>query len=164
MTDIAKKIQNIKIVLFDFDGVLIHSKEDELRIDTIVSELQSFVENLSHLGIEVGIATGREDDQIIEKIKTVRNLKVLTSTIDKVSLANVILEKGNFQCGNLFYMGDELFDLPLLNKCGVSAAPKNARREVKRAVDYVFKSETTEEILNELFNLLKTGREPGNGE
>jgi len=163
MTNISEEIQNIKIVLFDLDGVLIYNKEDELRINAIVNELKNIVENLSRLGIEIGIATGRENDQIIEKLKSIKNLKVLNSTIDKVSLANTVLDKENLQYDNLFYIGDELFDLPLLTKCGVSAAPKNARREVKRAVDYVFKSETTEEILNELFNLLKTGRKPGNG-
>ncbi len=154
MTDISGKIQNIKIILFDLDGVLIHSKEDEQRIDTILSELKSFVENLLHSGIEVGIATGREDDEIIEKLKSVKNLRVLTSTIDKVSLANKMIGKGNLQCVNIFYIGDELLDLPLLTKCGVSAAPKSARREVKRAVDYVLQSETAEGILSELLNLL----------
>ncbi len=150
-----EKLKAIKIVLFDLDGVLINDSNDENRIDEIIRLLRDFCDKMNELGILVGVITGREADEVTGKIGEIENIKILTSSIDKVSLAQKIIDENNLQCENILFIGDELFDLPLLQNCGVSAAPKSARREVKRAVDFILDSSGAGGILTAIYNLLK---------
>ena len=53
---------------------------------------------------------------------------------------------------------DELFDLPLLRVAGFAAAPNNARREVKKVVDYVTKARGGEGAVREIIDLILSCR------
>jgi 3-deoxy-D-manno-octulosonate 8-phosphate phosphatase (KDO 8-P phosphatase) len=60
--------------------------------------------------------------------------------VDKVAAAEEWLRPRGLQISQIAYMGDDLIDIELLEKAGWSAAPSNARREVKTAVSYVTKA------------------------
>ena len=47
------------------------------------------------------------------------------------------MKKYDVQPENMLYMGDELFDIPLLKKAGFSASVPSAALEVLEVVDYV---------------------------
>ena len=48
-----------------------------------------------------------------------------------------ILKDANVSEDAVSYMGDDLLDLPVLTRCGLSAAPADAVEEVRAAVDWV---------------------------
>ncbi|HTY59977.1 MAG TPA: HAD hydrolase family protein, partial [Bacteroidota bacterium] len=48
-----------------------------------------------------------------------------------------IQRRRNFADDEFAFIGDDLFDIPLLKTVGLSAAPPNALREVRRSVHYV---------------------------
>ncbi len=154
MNELKEKLKQIKLVLFDLDGVLIHGNDDEKRINEIAEAIGKFGKNLAKYDMIVGILTGREDDIITSKLGREKNIRILTSSLDKVSLAKRLLDEYNLDCKNVFYIGDDLFDIPLLQNCAISAAPPTARREVKRIVDYITKTEKAEPMLNEIYEFL----------
>ena len=160
MNDLKERLKNIKLVLFDLDGVLLHNDNDDRRINEIAEAIENFSRNLSRFNMIVGIITGRNDDEITLRLSKIENVKILTSSIDKVSLAKRLLDEYNLDCKNVFYIGDNLFDIPLLKNCAVSAAPPNAKREVRRIVDYITRSEKAEPMLNEIYEFLIQDR-PG---
>ena len=49
--------------------------------------------------------------------------------------------KYNLTDENFCYIGDDVFDLPLLRKVAFSCAPANALQEVKNEVDYIARLE-----------------------
>ncbi|NMB82339.1 MAG: hypothetical protein GYA14_11035 [Ignavibacteria bacterium] len=59
---------------------------------------------------------------------------------------------------NVFYAGDEVLDLPLLNKVGFSASPSWAGRDVKRSVKYILKGNNIKSIFSEILNAVKNIR------
>ena len=52
--------------------------------------------------------------------------------------------KRKFGFENLIYMGDGIFDVPILEMCRFGIAPANARKEAKKAADFVTESKAGE--------------------
>lgn len=50
--------------------------------------------------------------------------------------------KENFGFENLIYMGDGIFDAPVLRECMFGIAPKNARIEAKKEADFITPSDS----------------------
>jgi 3-deoxy-D-manno-octulosonate 8-phosphate phosphatase (KDO 8-P phosphatase) len=143
------KISTVKLFLFDLEGVLLQKGScNENCFETI----QHICLELNKIGLKFGIVTARVEDDFIKKLKTIEGCIVLLSSIDKVSATDNFLAGQPLDYQNIFYMGDDLLDIPLLKKCGVSCAPKNARREVKRVVTFLSKSDNCDEFLEELIN------------
>jgi 3-deoxy-D-manno-octulosonate 8-phosphate phosphatase (KDO 8-P phosphatase) len=75
------------------------------------------------------------------RVKDLNVDEVVQGSMDKVSAMREIQKRHNLTDEEIAFMGDDLFDLPLLHAVGLSAAPRNARPEVKMSVDYVAKTE-----------------------
>lgn len=150
------KLENIKFYLFDLDGVLCNQREIENNgeIEKKVSIMNDFNDFIKTLNLNSGILTAGENEKIREFCDKAGFREVYTSSFDKVTLARKIMEKHDIDFENIFYIGDSILDVPLLQRAGFSAAPKNARREVKRVVDYVCKKEDTIEMLKEILKLV----------
>ncbi|MCY4524577.1 MAG: HAD hydrolase family protein, partial [Halobacteriovoraceae bacterium] len=55
----------------------------------------------------------------------------------------------------IFYMGDEFFDLPLLKRAGFSATASHASWEIKETVDYVAKRPAGQACARELIDIIR---------
>jgi 3-deoxy-D-manno-octulosonate 8-phosphate phosphatase (KDO 8-P phosphatase) len=156
-TELLKKFREIKIFLFDLEGVLLN---DESAAEKCLDFVAKICSDFKNLGVMFGIVTARTDDKLIKKLKTIDNCFVLNGSLAKVSMTNEFLQTYSIDYQNVFYMGDGILDIPLLQKCGLSCAPKSARREVKRAVSFSSNSENCEELLNEILSYYKKSKEP----
>lgn len=154
--EIFTKIKEIKIFLFDLEGVLLN---DNIAPDKLFNLLSAKVKEFDRYGLKFGIITAREDDDLINKLKLIENCNVITSSLDKVTSTNNFLISNSIDYKNVFYMGDDLLDIPLLKKCRLTSTPLNGRREVKRIVNFVVKTKSPENILNEILALIKKSNE-----
>lgn len=139
------KLKKIKIFLMDVDGVLTDGKMYYFTdADGKVHEFKGFNSKdgiglivLNKLGIMTGIITGRESLDTYERAKILKMSFVYQGFITKLFAAEEILKKTGFSWENVCYMGDDLPDIPVLEKCGFSASPKDAVDDVKKVCDYV---------------------------
>jgi 3-deoxy-D-manno-octulosonate 8-phosphate phosphatase (KDO 8-P phosphatase) len=153
---LPEKLNTVKLFLFDLEGVLIQQGScNENCFETIKHACSEF----NNSGLMFGIVTARTDDEFIKKLKTIEGCIVLSGSLDKVSATDNFLAAQAIDYQNVFYMGDDLLDIPLLKKCGVSCAPQSARREVKRVVTFLSQSESCEEFLKELINYCGKSKE-----
>jgi 3-deoxy-D-manno-octulosonate 8-phosphate phosphatase (KDO 8-P phosphatase) len=153
--DILAKLKDIKIFLFDLEGVII-SKQNEKSIDSekkILTQIKNACEEFTKHKLKFGIVTA-SDDLSIEKIKVNTKCIVLSNSINKVKMVDNYLKKDSIDYKQVFYIGDDILDIPLLQKVGVSGTPKDGRREVKRIVNFVTKSNSGE-VLPEIIEYLK---------
>lgn len=150
------KLNTVKIFLFDLEGVL---HKQGMSNENCFEAIKHACSELNKLGLMFGIVTASTDDEFIKQLKTIKECIVLSSSIDKVSATDNFLAVQVIDYQNVFYMGDDLLDIQLLKKCGVSCAPKSARREVKREVTFLSQSESCEEFLNELINYCGKSKE-----
>lgn len=150
------KFKRINLFLFDLEGVLFNEGDSPSELVLILNE---YFTDPVFTDCKFGIVTARENDSLIERLHTLKNCIIIASTMDKVTAVDKLLRKLDLNYDSVFFMGDELLDLPLLRKCHISAAPSNARREVKRSVNMIFKTYGAENILGELKKIYMKAKE-----
>ncbi|MBS3944232.1 MAG: HAD hydrolase family protein [Melioribacter sp.] len=157
--DLSVILKDIKLFLFDLDGVLVHNKNLTVQqVVEIIQDIKKFSEELSSSGLMFGIVTARKQDELITELGKIEKIFLISSTLEKVQAVDKLLNRISLNYKNVFYAGDEVLDLPLLAKVGLSAAPSWAKREVKRSVKYVLKGTSINSILNEILVLVKNVR------
>lgn len=157
--EILLKLRDVKLFLFDLEGVLTHA---EYPVDKCVELISKACYEFTGMGLKFGIVTARKEDDLIEKLKKISGCNVLSSALDKVSAVDEFLKANLLDYESVFYIGDDLLDIPLLAKCKVSAAPGSARREVKRVVNFVVKADKCEDLIPEIVNAYMNSKEkPG---
>lgn len=136
-----EKAQKVKMILLDVDGVL---TDGSIIYSSNCGEIKVFnaqdgfgIVRAIELGLKVGIITGRESDIIQKRANELGITDLIQNAIDKVKPFETLASKYNFKPEQFCYVGDDILDIPLLKIVGFSAAPANARSEVKRIVDYV---------------------------
>jgi 3-deoxy-D-manno-octulosonate 8-phosphate phosphatase (KDO 8-P phosphatase) len=153
-SDTKQKAQNIKAILFDVDGVLtdggiiyndnsIEYKRYNVKDGQIISHLKKY-------GFVVGAITGRESD-------VVKNRCVeLKLDYHKHGVKDKLVEYENFKQQyslkdiQIAYIGDDIIDLSILIRCGLSATPNDARNYIKNEVDIVTSSKGGEGVLRDI--------------
>lgn len=134
-------LSEIKLFCTDIDGVwtdgsmYYSEKGDELKkFHTYDSAGVLF---LSELGIETAIITS-EKTQIVKRRADKLGIKnIFQGVSNKLSVCKQLCLKNNLNLSNIAYIGDDLNDISLLKKVGLSACPNNAPLYIKNIVDWV---------------------------
>lgn len=161
--ELREKLKKIKFLILDVDGVLtdgsiVYSSKGE-EIKTFNVHDGYGIEMLRQNGIPVGIITGRISSIVEKRAQDLKIEDLVQGTIDKIPAAEKFAQKYNLSFDEIAFIGDDLFDIPLLQKVGFSAAPKNARREVKRIVDYVTTNEGGKGAVREVIDMILEAKE-----
>lgn len=161
--ELREKLKKIKFLILDVDGVLtdgsiVYSSKGE-EIKTFNVHDGYGIEMLRQNGIPVGIITGRISSIVEKRAQDLKIENLVQGTIDKIPAAEKFAQKYNLSFDEIAFIGDDLFDIPLLQKVGFSAAPKNARREVKRIVDYVTTNEGGKGAVREVIDMILEAKE-----
>lgn len=154
-SDILVKLKDIKLFLFDLEGVLIskNSVKGSESEDKLLKQIKLACEEFTNHKLKLGIVTA-SNESFLEKIKTNGNCVVLSDSINKVKMVDEYLKHDTIDYKQVLYIGDDILDIPLLQKVGISGAPKDGRREVKRVVSFTTKSNSGE-VLPEIIDYLK---------
>ncbi|MGE5398951.1 MAG: HAD hydrolase family protein [Ignavibacteriales bacterium] len=158
------KLDKLKFLLFDLHGVVLYDNENaagQTHIENSLELLQTDLERIYRLGLKCGVISGSEDDVIINRIREMGIEEVFSHSLDKVSQAEKLLRKHNLTYENIGYVGDDILDIPLLMKTGFSAAPREARREVKRIVNYVTRNTKERTVLSDILEMITKAKESG---
>lgn len=130
-----------KLILTDIDGVW---TDGGMYYDQTGNEWKKFNTSDSagvlwckRMNIPIGIITG-EDTEIVKRRAEKLNIKLLFQGINnKLSIAQKICQELNIDLKDVAYIGDDIGDLELLTKVGISAAPNNAPKYIKSKVNFV---------------------------
>jgi 3-deoxy-D-manno-octulosonate 8-phosphate phosphatase (KDO 8-P phosphatase) len=138
---ITAKLRRIKLLLLDVDGVL---TDGSIYYSATGAEMKRFsaldgygAARAREHGLKLGIISGRQTPIVDVRAKELGIEDVAQNASDKVAAMNAMRQHHGLDIREIAFMGDDLFDLPLLSVVGLSAAPKNAVAEVKKTVDYV---------------------------
>jgi 3-deoxy-D-manno-octulosonate 8-phosphate phosphatase KdsC-like HAD superfamily phosphatase len=150
---LKSKIKKVKIFLFDLDGVIVFRKENDSS--EVLKCMKDFAEKLAEDNLSAGIITARSNDELTSNLDKIENCRVVTASFDKVSKVEKIIKELNLTFENVLYIGDDMLDIPLLQKAGVAVAPSIARREVKRVVDFTIDVTTSGSILHSIYEIIE---------
>ncbi len=144
MTDLKQlndKAAQIKLLILDIDGVL---SDNKLYYGDNGIEYKSFFTRDGHgmvmlqqSGVEIGIITGRKSPLIDKRMNDLKVKHVYQGKPDKLPTFLSLVEKLGLKFNEIAYMGDDILDLPILTRVGLSASPKDADAEVLSRVDLI---------------------------
>jgi 3-deoxy-D-manno-octulosonate 8-phosphate phosphatase (KDO 8-P phosphatase) len=140
---LSTKLKKIRLLLLDVDGVM---TDGGIYYSNSGDEFKKFhihdgygISKLRRSGINVGIITGRISNLVARRAEELGITEVYQNLEDKLAAYENIKKKFNLSDSNIAYIGDDEFDLPVLDAVGFSACPCDAVPAVLKRVDYVCK-------------------------
>ena len=134
--------QNIKLLILDVDGVL---SDGKIIISNDGNEYKNFdvkdglgLVLVQKLGMKVAIITGKSSRIVTDRL-TALGLDpsdIFQGQKNKLNAYEELKDKYSFNDDEIAYMGDDLPDITLMNKVGVSAAPADCVAAVRGYADY----------------------------
>lgn len=140
---IIEKLKNIKLIIFDVDGVLtdtrifLDSNGEWKRFFSIRDGVG--IRELHKLGYKTAVITGSKTRDISERIKNLEINYFYEGYLDKSPAFEQLKIESNIKSSEMAYIGDDIYDIPLLRSVGYSATVPEAVDEVISTVDYVTK-------------------------
>jgi len=154
------KLKKIKVVCFDLDGILTDSHvwwaSEEVGFNRTFCIYDGYgMKMLMKAGLKVGVITGGNSISVNKRVDQLGLDFCYAGNEDKRAAFTDLLAKYNVKAEEVLYMGDELFDMPLLKKAGFSATVPNCSDEVNGVVDYVTIKESGKGCAREVIDLLR---------
>jgi len=139
--DVNLRAARIKLVLFDVDGVLTDGKI-LLHADGTESKQFDIKDGTAmvwatRLGLTTGFLSARSSASTAQRAAQLGVTVVHQGVPSKLEAFERILDDLLLDAEHVAYMGDDVLDLPVLQRAGLSAAPADAVAEVRRHVHWV---------------------------
>ncbi len=137
----VERFKSIKLLALDVDGVL---TDDSIYFGPDGFEAKRF--NISdgffmmlamRSGLQLAIVSGRPSPATVTRMKDLGVKHVLQDMKSKVTQITPLLEELGVEFSEVAFAGNELLDINLARKSGLSVAVADAAAELLEVVDYV---------------------------
>ena len=154
------KLSRIRVFLTDCDNVLTDGKiywfGQEVGWNRCFQVQDGYaLKFLRKLGFKVGIISGVKSDGLEQRCRDLKVDFAMLGDEDKRAAWDEVKSRAGCTDEEMLYIGDEIFDLPLLRRAGFSATVPGACNEVLEAVDYVTTRSAGEGAVREVADLLR---------
>jgi 3-deoxy-D-manno-octulosonate 8-phosphate phosphatase (KDO 8-P phosphatase) len=136
MKDILAKAAQIKLVVFDVDGVL---TDGSLFVGDDGQEYKAFhsrdglgMKLLRKSGVEIGIITARTSEVVKHRMENLDIQHVYQGRLDKLPALEELLAKLGLSFAQTAYVGDDIVDLPVMRQVGLAIAVQDAHPLAKQ--------------------------------
>jgi 3-deoxy-D-manno-octulosonate 8-phosphate phosphatase (KDO 8-P phosphatase) len=138
---VLEKAGRIKLIGFDVDGVL---TDGRIILGNNGEELKFFsahdgtgIIKAIEKGLKVTIITSRSSKLVQRRADELGVTELYQNIHDKLSVFDELRKKYNYSWDETCFVGDDIYDLPVLEKCGLPVAVANAMPVVKKKADYI---------------------------
>lgn len=136
-----EKLKNIKLIIFDVDGVLTDTR---IFLDSDGEWKRFFsirdgvgIKEIQKLGYKTAVITGSKTKDIAARVKSLEITYFYEGFLDKEPAFLQLQKDSQLHPSEMAYIGDDIYDIPLLKQVGYSATVPEAVADVKTIVDYV---------------------------
>lgn len=134
-------MKNIKLIVFDVDGVL---TDGGIYIDDRGVETKRFhvrdgfaIRAAMSVGLQIGILTGRSTPAVTLRMAELGVNLVIQGAHDKATAFETLCQQAGVLPEDVAYVGDDLIDLPAMLRCGYPIAVADAVEDVRSEAHYV---------------------------
>jgi len=145
MQEVLEKAKNIQVVIFDVDGIL---TDGTLYLTDGGEEIKAFNSHDGHgmkmlkaSGVELAIITSRESRCVELRAENLGISLIYQGAKNKLQVFEVLLTKLGLDVSACAYVGNDLIDLPVMLRCGLSICVPAAPALVKKQAHYVTRLE-----------------------
>ncbi len=135
------KAANIKLVIFDVDGVLTDGSlfygDDGQEYKAFNSRDGHGMKMLRSSGVDVAIITGRSSEVVKHRMANLQIDHVYQGQLDKLPAFEALVEKLYLQPEEVAYVGDDVVDLPIMLRVGLAITVADGHGLVKQNAHWV---------------------------
>ena len=139
--NVLEVFKNVTTFVFDVDGVMTDSTV--LLLENGLQARQMHVKDgfglqmaMKH-GYRVFIVSGGVSEESGKRLEYLGIKDIHFGVADKTNFIADLLKSNKIKWEEVLYMGDDLPDMPLMSKVGLSACPADAVSEVRTMVKYI---------------------------
>ncbi len=159
---VLRRAKPIRVLLMDVDGTMTPGYVClQTFPDGSVAEMKMFhahdgagIKLASIMGIRTGLITGRDSPATARRARESSMEFVIQGQPKKLESYKAVLTRAGVTDEEVAYVGDDLPDLPILQRVGLGVAVANAAVEVKRAAHYVTLAKGGEGAIREVVELI----------
>ncbi len=155
---IRTKARKIKLLLLDVDGVM---TDGRIILDNQGNELKAFHVRDGHgiklaqkAGIIVGIITGRSSEVVNVRARELGITEVHQGAHEKETTYETIISKYGIKDDEAAFIGDDIVDVPVLQRVGLAATVADADPSVKPHVHMVTKAAGGRGAVREVISII----------
>jgi 3-deoxy-D-manno-octulosonate 8-phosphate phosphatase (KDO 8-P phosphatase) len=153
------KLKNIKALVTDVDGVMTDSviwwdsdKQWKRKFSVRDGVGMKF---LMDAGYKVGVITGGRSEDVRTRMEFLGVHYFYDGIVDKVEPFQEVLKQSGLKASEVLYIGDEIFDVPVLKLAGVSVTVADGIDEAKQVAHYITKCLGGQGAVREVCDLVK---------
>ena len=164
--ELHQKAAGIQVLIMDVDGVMTDAKlyllpdRDGNMVETKGFNAQDGIalQWARWHNIRTGVISGRDSPATRERARQVGMTWVHQGHIEKIPLFEQILSESGVAREQVAYIGDDLTDVVLFRRAGLSFATANARPEVKQSANATTSAAGGDGAVREVIELLLKAR------
>lgn len=141
MSFFKRDLAKVKAFAFDVDGVFSNSRlilgQDGDLMRTMNIKDGFIIQLAVKKGFRIAIITGGNSETVRKRFNMLGVTDVYLKSSRKLDDFNDFCNKYCLDPGEILYMGDDMPDLPVMEKAGFPACPLDAVPEIKRVAGYI---------------------------
>ncbi|VFP82263.1 3-deoxy-manno-octulosonate-8-phosphatase KdsC [Candidatus Erwinia haradaeae] len=155
---ILNKAKNIKLLICDSDGVMSDGMIYHTNNGNIIQRFNVRdgygIQCLLKFAIEVGVITGNHSQMLKDRCSKLGISYIYQGQSNKTKPLNDIQSKLHLNEDQIAYIGDDLIDLPVLLKVGLSIAVADSHPMLLPHVDYITRMNGGNGAIREISDLI----------
>jgi len=140
-TNLLKIAADIKLLISDVDGVLtdgqLYYYEDHIGHKAFHVHDGFGLLLLKYSGLELGVITAGRSPIVSKRMQALKIEHVYLGQTDKIQAYEDLINKLKLSDRQVAYVGDDLPDLPLIQRVGLGIAVANAAEQVKAQATWI---------------------------
>tara|TARA_B100000686_G_scaffold355032_1_gene469248 strand:+ start:2372 stop:2914 length:543 start_codon:yes stop_codon:yes gene_type:complete len=109
-------------------------------------------------GLESGLISGRDSPGVTHRAEMLGITYIYQGYLEKIPPYEEICRAASVSDDQVAYLGDDLTDIPLIDRVGLGVAVANARPEVKKCADYTTQTPGGSGAIREVIELIMRSR------
>jgi 3-deoxy-D-manno-octulosonate 8-phosphate phosphatase (KDO 8-P phosphatase) len=141
LSRLRERAAKIRLVLTDVDGVLTSSHlfygHEGLHLRAFSTKDGAAMNWLAECGVPVGFISALDAPSTRQRARDLKVEEIHLGNGQKLPILTEICRRRGLELDAVAYLGDDLHDLPLLNRVGLAACPMDAVPEVRKACHWI---------------------------
>jgi len=158
MIQVGDRAKNIKLIVFDVDGVMtdgsLYLCDDGQEYKAFNSHDGLGMKMLKASGVEMAIITGRTSNVVVKRAENTGVAHFYQGVEDKLEALEHLAQKLGLELSQCAFMGDDVLDLPPMRRSGLSLTVPAAPPLVKQHAHYVTTREGGRGAIREVVELI----------
>jgi 3-deoxy-D-manno-octulosonate 8-phosphate phosphatase (KDO 8-P phosphatase) len=139
--EVRARVERVKLLVLDVDGVLTDGRlfyhDDGTESKTFDVRDGHGIKMLGSADIETAIISGRSCPSVDKRAADLGIKAAVQGVKDKVPILEKLLSKRGLEPGEAAFVGDDVVDLPVMNRVGLAIAVADASEYLFDAAHYV---------------------------